>query len=181
MQKKSQFSQDHPVAMITGGNSGIGFATATKLAQHGFHVILASRNQKTSAQAIAQIRESYPHASLESIPLDLSSFTSVRQCAAAFQEKGYPLHVLINNAGGSVPGEQASFSADGFELTLATNHLGHFLLTNLLARRPGPICSIQGDHCFVSAACARIWNGTSPRLRLRQSGREKVLQCQGVL
>lgn len=126
------FFDNQRVAMITGGNSGIGFATATKLARHGFHVILASRNQKTSSQAIAQILESYPQASLESIPLDLSSFTSVRQCAAAFQEKGYPLHVLINNAGGSVPGEQASFSVDGFELTLATNHLGHFLLTNLL-------------------------------------------------
>ncbi len=132
MLKESQIYSDHPVAMITGGNSGIGFATATKLAQRGYHVILASRNQKTSAQAISRIRETHPDASLESIPLDLASFASVRQCAAAFQEKGYPLHILINNAGGSVPGEQASFSPDGYELTLATNHLGHFLLTNLL-------------------------------------------------
>ncbi|HSQ27070.1 MAG TPA: SDR family NAD(P)-dependent oxidoreductase [Anaerolineales bacterium] len=132
MLKESQFSEDHPVVMITGGNSGIGFATATKLAQRGYHVILASRNQKTSAQAISRIRDTHPDASLESILLDLASFASVRQCASAFQEKGYPLHVLINNAGGSVPGEQASFSPDGYELTLATNHLGHFLLTNLL-------------------------------------------------
>jgi NAD(P)-dependent dehydrogenase (short-subunit alcohol dehydrogenase family) len=130
--KETKIYSDHPVALITGGNSGIGFATATKLAKHGFHVILASRNQKTSTQAISRIRDIHPDASLESIPLDLSSFASVRQCAAAFQEKGYPLHVLINNAGGSVPGEQASFSPDGYELTLATNHLGHFLLTNLL-------------------------------------------------
>lgn len=132
MLKENQIFTDHPVAMITGGNSGIGFATATKLARRGYHVILASRNQKTSAQAISRIRDNHPGASLESIPLDLSSFASVRQCAATFQEKGYPLHVLINNAGGSVPGEQASFSPDGYELTLATNHLGHFLLTNLL-------------------------------------------------
>ena len=120
------------VAMITGGNSGIGFATARKLAAKGFHVILASRNQQTSAQAMARIRASQPNASVESIPLDLASFASVRQCAAAFQAKGYPLHVLINNAGGSNPGKQARFTADGFELTFGTNHLGHFLLTNLL-------------------------------------------------
>ena len=120
------------VAMITGGNSGIGFATASKLAAQGFHVILASRNQQASAQAIARIQASNPNARLESIPLDLASFASVRQCAAAFHAKGYPLHLLINNAGGSVPGKHASFTIDGFELTLGTNHLGHFLLTNLL-------------------------------------------------
>ena len=120
------------VAMITGGNSGIGFATASKLASQGFHVILASRNQQTSAQAIARMRVSNPDASLESIPLDLASFASVRQCAAVFHAKGYPLHLLINNAGGLVPGKHAHFTIDGFELTLGTNHLGHFLLTNLL-------------------------------------------------
>jgi len=120
------------VAMITGGNSGIGFATANKLAAKGYAVILASRNQQASGQAIVRIQTVNPDAIVESIPLDLSSFASVRQCASAFQAKGYPLHILINNAGGSVPGKQASFTIDGFELTLGTNHLGHFLLTNLL-------------------------------------------------
>lgn len=120
------------VAMITGGNSGIGFATARKLAAQGFHVIMASRNQQTSAQAIGRIRAEQPDAGVESIPLDLASLASVRQCAAAFQAKGYPLHVLINNAGGAFKGKQASFTADGFEMTFGTNHLGHFLLTNLL-------------------------------------------------
>jgi retinol dehydrogenase-12 len=120
------------VAMITGGNSGIGFATANKLAAKGFCVILASRNQQASAKAIARIHATNPNAMVESIPLDLSSFESVRQCASAFQAKKYPLHILINNAEGSVPGRQASFTVDGFEMTLGTNHLGHFLLTNLL-------------------------------------------------
>jgi NAD(P)-dependent dehydrogenase (short-subunit alcohol dehydrogenase family) len=120
------------VAMITGGNSGIGFATVTKLARKGFTVILASRNQQASAQAIARIKAGNPDAIVESIPLDLSSFPLVRQCVSAFQAKGYPLHILINNAGGSVPGKQASFTADGFEMTFGTNHLGHFLFTNLL-------------------------------------------------
>ena len=120
------------VAMITGGNSGIGFATVCKLAEKGFVVILASRNQQASAQAIERIHAATPNAVVESIPLDLASFASVRQCVSTFQTKGYPLHILINNAGGSVPGKQASFTADGFELTFGTNHLGHFLLTNLL-------------------------------------------------
>ena len=120
------------VAMITGGNSGIGFATANKLASKGFSVILASRNQQASAQAIARIHVDDPNVVVESIPLDLSSFASVRQCVSVFQDRSYPLHVLINNAGGSVPGKQASFTVDGFELTFGTNHLGHFLLTNLL-------------------------------------------------
>lgn len=118
--------------MITGGNSGIGFVTAGKLAAAGFHVILAARNQQTAAAAIERIKAATPGASVDSIPLDLASFASVRQAAAAYQAKGYPLHLLINNAGGSIPGQQPRFSADGFELTLATNHLGHFLLTNLL-------------------------------------------------
>ncbi len=120
------------VVMITGGNSGIGLATVRKLAAKGYHVILASRNQQTSARAIARIRADQPDALIESIPLDLASFASIRQCAAAFQAKGYPLHVLINNAGGSNPGKQPRFTADGFEMTFGTNHLGHFLLTNLL-------------------------------------------------
>jgi retinol dehydrogenase-12 len=120
------------VAMITGGNSGIGFVTASKLAAQGFHVILASRNQQSSAKAIERMRLANPQASVESIPLDLASFAAVRQCAAAFKARDYPLHVLINNAGGSVPGKQASFTVDGFERTFATNHLGHFLLTTLL-------------------------------------------------
>jgi retinol dehydrogenase-12 len=66
------------------------------------------------------------------ISLDRASFASVRQCAAAFQAQGYPLHVWINNAGGASAGKQARFTTDGFELTFGTNHLGHFLLTNLL-------------------------------------------------
>jgi NAD(P)-dependent dehydrogenase (short-subunit alcohol dehydrogenase family) len=120
------------VALITGGNSGIGFATARKLAAKGFHVIMAARNQQTAAHAIARIKAERPDAGVESIPLDLASFASIRQCAAAFKAKGYPLHVLLNNAGGAFKGKQASFTVDGFEMTFGTNHLGHFLLTNLL-------------------------------------------------
>jgi retinol dehydrogenase 12 len=129
------------VAMITGGNSGIGFATASKLAADGFHVILASRNQQASQKAIARIKAGQPDAMVESIPLDLSSLSAVRACAAVFHARGYPLQLLINNAGGSVPGKHAQLTVDGFEMTFGTNHLGHFLLTNLFMedlRRSAP-------------------------------------------
>ena len=119
-------------AIITGGNRGIGFAAANKLAERGFAVILAARNPTKSAQAIERIQARTPEARVETIPLDLASFESVHQCVSIFQSKGYPLHVLINHAGGAVPGKQPGFTADGFELTFGVNHLGHFLLTNLL-------------------------------------------------
>jgi NAD(P)-dependent dehydrogenase (short-subunit alcohol dehydrogenase family) len=132
VKEKSMSNNPYRFAMITGGNSGIGFAAAEKLAGRGFYVILASRNQQSSAQAIERIRSHNPSACLDSIPLDLASFSAVRECVAVFKQKGYPLHVLINHAGGSIPGKQARFTADGFEMTFGTNHLGHFLLTNLL-------------------------------------------------
>ena len=120
--------------MITVGNSKIRFVTIRKLAVKGFVVILASRNQQESAQAIERIKAVTPDAIVGSIPLALASFESVRQCVSIFLSKGYPLHILINNAGGSVPGKQAKFTADGFEMTIGTNHLGHFLLTSLLLK-----------------------------------------------
>lgn len=120
------------VAMITGGNGGIGFATVKKLVSKGYRVILASRNQDASQKAIERIHAEQPEAKVERIPLDLASFDSIRACASAFQEKGYPLHLLINNAGQMFDSKEGRFTADGFEMTFGVNHLGHFLLTNLL-------------------------------------------------
>jgi retinol dehydrogenase-12 len=119
-------------AMITGGNSGIGFATVKKLTARGYRVLLASRNQDATQKAIAAIRAEQPEAQVEALELDLASFASIRACVDAFHETGYPLHLLINNAGGSIAGEQARFTEDGFEMTFGINHLGHFLFTNLL-------------------------------------------------
>ncbi len=131
-------SDSQRYVVVTGGSQGIGLATVQKLARYaqrtapGYNIVIASRNQQVSAQAVAKIKADTPDAQIEAMPLDLSSFASVRQFAAAYKAKGYPLHVLINNAGGMIYGKQARFSSDGFELTLQTNHLGHFLLTNLL-------------------------------------------------
>jgi len=118
--------------IVTGGSQGIGLAAVHKLAAQGCHIVIASRNQQVSPQAIAKVKTATPGAQVEAMPLDLASFSSVRKCAATYIANGYPLHMLINNAGGMIYGKRACFSVDGFELTLQTNHLGHFLLTDLL-------------------------------------------------
>ena len=132
MQNTSSQSTSPHVALITGGSQGIGFAAASKLASQGFQIVIASRDPAAGARAVESIKKTVPGARAEWLALDLASLASVRQCAQAFHARGYPLHVMINNAGGLMGGKQARFSADGFELTFATNHLGHFLLTYLL-------------------------------------------------
>ncbi len=136
-------------ALITGGNSGIGFATVNRLAVLGYHIIIAARNPQSSSVAISRIQATYPNSIVESILLDLTSFASIHQCVDAFHAKGYPLHLLINHAGAVIHGKQASFTSDGFERTFQTNYLGHFLLTQLLLED------------LKSSAPARIINVTS--------------------
>jgi NAD(P)-dependent dehydrogenase (short-subunit alcohol dehydrogenase family) len=115
-------------ALITGANSGIGLEAARLLAGAGARVIMASRNTEKGEAAAAEIRASNADAQLDVRKLDLSSLDSVRAFAEGFGEQ--QLDLLINNAGVMVP--PYTKSADGFELQLATNHLGHFALTGLL-------------------------------------------------
>lgn len=119
------------VALITGGNTGIGYVTARELLRLGAEVWIACRTPERSAAASAKLSGETGKL-VRSLPLDLSDFASVRRCAAQFLETGSALHLLINNAG--VAGLRG-LSKDGFELTFGTNHLGHFLLTQLLLER----------------------------------------------
>jgi NAD(P)-dependent dehydrogenase (short-subunit alcohol dehydrogenase family) len=116
------------VAVVTGANSGLGLITATELARRGVRVILAVRNTAAGAKAAAEIGRVVPGAELEVRQLDLADLTSVRTFAAKLTE---PLDLLINNAGLVVLGRRRT-TADGFELHLGTNMLGHFALTGLL-------------------------------------------------
>lgn len=111
--------------IVTGGNSGIGFVAAQALASAGADVVLAVRNLAKGEEAAAKIgaRASVRH-------LDLASLDSVRAFAAATTA---PVDVLINNAG--VMALPESRTADGFEMQIGTNHLGHFALTGLLLDR----------------------------------------------
>ncbi len=118
------------VAVITGGNSGIGKETAAELAQIGAHVIVAARNPKKAAAAIDDIKQRTPDANSEHIPLDLASFASVRAFADTFNARFDHLDVLVNNAGLTV--NKRKVTEDGHETQFQVNHLSHFLLTNLL-------------------------------------------------
>jgi retinol dehydrogenase-12 len=118
--------------LITGANTGIGKATASALAARGDRLYLACRSEARTAPVIEEIAGATGNDDLHFLSLDLGTLASVRECAAAFLAEDVPLHVLINNAG--VAGQQG-LTADGFELAFGTNHVGHFLLTNLLLDR----------------------------------------------
>lgn len=115
--------------LVTGANSGIGLEAARVLARRGAHVVLACRNQAKAVEAQRSI-EAGGKASLEILPLDLSSLASVREAAAAFRAKHARLDLLINNAGVMWPPH--TFTAEGHEMQFGTNHLGHFALTGHL-------------------------------------------------
>jgi retinol dehydrogenase 12 len=120
------------VALITGANTGIGLVTACELAKLGYHVVIACRSNANGVEAVKKIQALSDNKNVESVVLDLSDFDSVRQCAKQFLDKDLPLHLLINNAG--LAG-QKGFTKSGFELAFGVNHMGHFLLTNLLLDR----------------------------------------------
>jgi len=128
--------------LITGCNSGIGLDGATKLARKGYRVILACRDLDKANAARASILGDSPAVSPDNlIPVacDLASLASVRTAAAAVRGLGVPLDVVVLNAGVQFTGaKEVPRTKDGFELTVGTNHFGHFLLMNLLLPSVAP-------------------------------------------
>jgi NAD(P)-dependent dehydrogenase (short-subunit alcohol dehydrogenase family) len=122
--------QSGRTAVVTGANSGLGLVIARELARAGGHVVLACRNMAKGAAAKSEIERALPNPELELQELDLGSLDSVRAFADAFRASHEGLDLLINNAG--VMATPRRETADGFELHLGTNHLGHFALTGLL-------------------------------------------------
>ena len=118
------------VCIVTGANRGLGLATARGLAEQGARVVLTSRDKARGEAALAEIRAVVRDADLDLLLLDLSSQQSIREMAAAFKEKTDRLDVLINNAG--VFTNKRVVTPEGLETMFSTNHLGPFLLTNLL-------------------------------------------------
>ena len=121
------------VALVTGANSGIGYETTRVLADHGAHVIMACRDREKAARARDKLESQLDRSSLELLDLDLSDLASVRAAAERVVDQHARLDLLVNNAG--VMGTPYRQTADGFELQMATNHLGHFALTGLLLDR----------------------------------------------
>ena len=116
------------LAVVTGSNSGLGLGLATRLAAAGADVIMAIRNRAKGEAAVEQIRATVPNAKLTIKQLDLSSLASVKALGEELSAEGRPIDLLINNAGVMQPPERET-TADGFELQIGSNHLGHFALT----------------------------------------------------
>lgn len=127
-------------AVVTGANSGLGLQTSLGLARAGAHVVLAARDAARGSAALERVRAEVPGADAELVSLDLADLSSVQTAALTVSERLPRLDLLVNNAG--VMALPPRLSADGFELQLATNHLGHFALTGrllpLLLAAPAP-------------------------------------------
>jgi len=118
------------VCLITGGTSGIGWVTAYELARMSAKVIVVGKNRTRGIDAVTRIQDKLGAKTVEFIQTDLSVLQEVRDLAKEFKERNQRLDVLVNNAGTNLLTRK--LSADGYEMTLAVNHLSHFLLTNLL-------------------------------------------------
>ncbi len=139
--------QSGRVAVVTGGNGGLGLETVRQLGRKGAHVIMAARNLAKANKAAAEIRPDVSDAALDVRSLDLSSMASIEEFATGLRAKYKSIDLLFNNAGVMATPQQET--ADGFELQFGTNHLGHFYLTYLLL----PV--------LLKARAARIVNTTS--------------------
>ncbi|HVV31514.1 MAG TPA: SDR family NAD(P)-dependent oxidoreductase [Mycobacteriales bacterium] len=134
------------VALITGASGGIGLETARAFLRAGAQVVLANRNPDKSQAALADLRADLPAAKVEAGALELDSLASVRAFAAWYSEKYSRLDLLVNNAG--VMATPMDRTADGFEIQFGINHLGHYLLTNLLlplVTAPARIVNLTSD------------------------------------
>ncbi|KAK4800144.1 hypothetical protein SAY86_025509 [Trapa natans] len=132
-------------AIITGGASGIGLETSRVLALRGAHVVIGARNMEAAKEAKKAILDQCETAKVDILKLDLCSMKSIASFAKSFHALNLPLNILINNAG--IMFCPFQLAEDGTETQFATNHIGHFLLTNLLLdkmKHTARVTGIQG-------------------------------------
>ena len=133
--------------VITGGNSGLGYSCAREIAEREFYVILACRNSQKASEAVTKLQNIANSNRIEAMSLDLADMASIRAFAAEFAELPIPpLGAVICNAGVQFV-RSLTYTTDGFETTFGVNHLGHFLLVNLLLPQLTPPAKI----IFVSS------------------------------
>lgn len=142
----------HKTVMITGANTGMGLAAAIALAKQGAHIIMACRNEARGMQALETAKERSGSQAFELVLCDLGDLASIHQCAEAVRRRHHRLDVLLNNAG--VVSLKRTETTDGFEAMMGVNHLGHFLLTNLLL--PSLMLAEQGRVVTVSSGAHKI-------------------------
>ena len=130
--------------LITGGAAGFGKEVATKIAAKGWRIIIGARNEKKMDAAKQEITEATGNSDIITLPLDLSSLSSVRAFAEKVKELGYPIDSFLGNAGIS---STTGLTEDGLDMVFETNYLGHALLTWLLL----PVMSEDGKILLISS------------------------------
>jgi protochlorophyllide reductase len=143
----------NPLVIVTGASSGVGLYATASLIQLGWHVVMACRDLDKAERVADQMQLPAGHFTL--MHLDLGSLQSVRDFVAAYAAMGWPLHALLNNAASYQPRlKTPARSPEGYELSVATNHLGHFLLSRLLMDL---LLSTQNEERAKQPAfCARL-------------------------
>ncbi|OCK79483.1 oxidoreductase-like protein [Lepidopterella palustris CBS 459.81] len=155
------------VILVTGGNTGLGLETIIQLSSHNpARIFLAARTASKATSAISTIHNLVPDAPIEFLPLDLTSFASIRSAAETFTHSSSRLDILINNAG--VMATPYSLTEEGYEIQFGTNHMGHALLTKLLmptllktAEEPNSdvrIINISSVGHFMAPSSRIIWD-----------------------
>ena len=141
------------VAVVTGANSGLGLQTTRGLATAGARVVMACRSRDRGQQALETLQAELPGAELDLRELDLADLSSVRAFAEGLGRDHERVDILVNNAGVmAIPHRE---TADGFEMQLGTNHLGHFALTGLLLDR----LLMAGAARVVTVSSLMHWTG----------------------
>ena len=172
-------------AVITGGNSGVGKETAVELARMGAHVVIAARNPAKAATAVKEVQDR-AHAGdrVETLPIDLASFASVRAFADAFTQRHDRCDILVNNAG--VVLRKRQVTVDGHEMQFQVNHLSHFLLTHLLRdtlerSAPARIVNVASEAHRMARRAFDLDDLEWERRRYRSFGAYSATKLENVL
>ncbi len=167
------------VAVVTGGNGGLGLAASRQLAAHGALVVIAARNLAKAEAACGQIRSETPNAQVEIHHLDLGSLSSVASFASDVAAAHPQIHVLLNNAGLMAVPEGTT--ADGFETQFGTNYLGHFALTMRLLPALSAAAAETGEARVVCmTSIARTTAGKFDLADLQLRGHYKPWTAYGI-
>ena len=164
--------------IITGGNSGLGFETAKKIAKNKeYRIILACRNPEKAEEAVRRIKEETGNENILSLQLDTASLASVRKFAEDYENSGIgSIYALLLNAG--INGMHSGMTEDDMEIVFQTNHLGHFLLANLMLPRMEPngkIFSTSSD-MHDSPMGEMVWEGTEALAHPSEEGKQSRLR-----
>ena len=170
--------------LVTGGTSGIGLITARELLRTGARVVITSRDAAKGAAVAERLARESGNANVEVLACDFASLDSIRAAAAEFMRRHDRLQVLVNNAGGYNP--RRELSKDGLELTFAVNHLGYFLLTNLLidllkASAPARVVTVASEASRYGRIDLSDLQATGLYIAMRQYGSTKLMNVAFAL